>query len=123
MGDQEAERIASFDFAYGLQRECARRRIGNWFQERARTEADKPCQYNLKLGAFEQCMGYVRLPATSQDGQTYTLWLFPNQLPNYLNYTWILKFLENGSSYISMDCRASSADPQHLFIQTLNKPI
>lgn len=111
---QEANVSDKIHFEYSLVRECSRRRL----EFSAVNPDDKPQEYLLKLGPFEQHHGYGEMTATNAEGHSYNLWLVPNHLPQYLNYVELLKLMANSSC--SIDCRPSQTNPDHLFIETIN---
>ena len=113
--------LGGVDFFYSLQRECARRRLASQ-REAAQglVQSDPTALLQLRLERLVEGPGLVRVDATNQD-QALTLWLFPQQLPAYLEYKTILAFICGSANRYLLHCRESSEKPGHWFVERLEK--
>jgi hypothetical protein len=115
------ENIADVSKFYSLQREHAKRQL-KWKESCNKgNEEDAPREYRVKLEGYHRGQGFVHMTAIQGD-EKYSLWLFPQSLPNYLHYVDILGYLDRGS-ICSLSCRQSSTNASDLFLIAINKPI
>lgn len=106
---------------YALQREHGRRHLA-WQASRAQgAEADAPITVRLALRRFVKGSNYGH--ALARNGTTlFDLWIFPNNMPDYLNYLYALPLLSGGAAR-ALQCRQSRRHPRNLFLINLKGPI